>query len=273
MRTLKFLVIVRRFRCRIWIFGLSYCKLPLLPLIYHNKKLFGQDAESLNSISAGRRCRKFVSVSPFLSSHLSFGNSIFAYSFYTFFFLARTQVIIFHLSFFFPPSLPFLPSATPFASLVALENWLVYCWERGWCQEILTPGALSQGCDARQDHVPDLGLVYFGSCSCCGAVTRTWLLALLRRLHLLQAGILPSPGVCLPAPLSMCSKPLGSRGLGRELRDSSAWKSYTGQASWCFCVRNHGWRVIFFVVFWGFFSPCKLFLLLFYGSRNWSRNW
>lgn len=125
---------------------------------------------------------------------------------------------VFLLSLF---SLSFLPSPATFASLVALENWLVYCWERGWCQEILTAGALSRGCDAGQDHVPDLGLVYFGSCSCCGAATSAWLLALLCRLHLLQAGILPSPAV----PLSLCSKPLGSRGLGRDLRDSSAWKS------------------------------------------------
>lgn len=160
------------------------------------------------------------------------------------FFLAHRQIILFHLSFFFHP----LPSLTPFTSLVAVENWLVYCWERGWCQEILTPGALSWGCDAGQDHVPDLGLVYFGSCSCCGAVTSTWLLALLCRLHLLQAGILPSP-------LSMCSKPLGSTGLGRELRDSLAWKSYTGQASWSFCIRNCGWRVIFFSCVLGFFPP------------------
>lgn len=234
--TLKFLATLRRIRCRIWILGLSYCNLLLLLLICHKEKLFSQDAEFLNSIFAGRRYIKFVSLSPFLSSHPSFRTSIFP------FFLAHTQIIIFHLS-FFSPLLPFLPSLTPFASLAALESWLVYCWERGWCQEILTPGALSQGCDAGQDHVPDLGLVYFGSCSCCGAATSTWLLTLLRRLHLLQAGI-------LPVPLSMCSKPLGSRGLGRELRDSSVWKHCTEQASWC--IRNCDWTIIIFVVFWGF---------------------
>lgn len=174
----------------------------------------------------GRRCIKFISVSPFFFP-IPVLEVLSLYTHIIHFFGSYTDNYFSFIFLFFPIH-PFLPSPTPFASLVALENWLVYCWERGWCQEILTPGALSRGCDAGQDHVPDLGLVYFGSCSCCGAATSAWLLTLLLRLHLLQAGILLSPCICLPVPLSTCSKPLGSRGLAEELRDSSAWKSYTG---------------------------------------------
>lgn len=138
-RTLKFLVILRRFRWRIWILGLFYCKLLSLPLIYHKEKSFGQDAESLNSIFAGRRSIKFISVSPFLSSHPSFESSIFAYSCYTFF-LSHTQIILFHSSFFFPPSpFPSLPSCLciPHSSgelaCLLLRAWLMPRNPDSWC--------------------------------------------------------------------------------------------------------------------------------------------